>query len=154
MELNEIMKNTADAIREKTGKSDLIAPVDFAEEIKGISVGGGESASTIEYLDVSGLDKDLARTLAAFSIMMRFQHELQNGTRLLYAANTSLAIMGGDLSDIDIYSIAIDWDMVIIVPSGIGKPIVTMREYITYMDMMEVYNSLPRITKEQFYAIE
>lgn len=43
--LNEVMKNTADAIREKTGKSDLIAPVNFAEEIKGISVGGGDAPS-------------------------------------------------------------------------------------------------------------
>jgi hypothetical protein len=41
MTLNEVMKDTADAIREKTGKSELIAPVDFASEIKGISVGGG-----------------------------------------------------------------------------------------------------------------
>lgn len=39
--LNEVMKDTADAIREKTGKSELIAPVDFAEEIKGITAGGG-----------------------------------------------------------------------------------------------------------------
>lgn len=41
MTLNEVMKETADAIREKTGKSELIAPVDFAEEIKSISAGGG-----------------------------------------------------------------------------------------------------------------
>lgn len=54
MILNEVMKETADAIREKTGKSELIKPIDFAEEIKGITAGGGESASTIEYLDVSG----------------------------------------------------------------------------------------------------
>ena len=47
MTLNEVMKETADAIREKTGKSELIAPVDFAEEIKGISAGGGEV--TAEY---------------------------------------------------------------------------------------------------------
>lgn len=42
MTLNEVMKDTADAIREKTGKSELIAPVDFASEIKGISAGGAE----------------------------------------------------------------------------------------------------------------
>ena len=46
--LNEVMKETADAIREKTGKSELIKPIDFASEIKGITAGGsGESASTI-----------------------------------------------------------------------------------------------------------
>lgn len=42
MTLNEVMKDTADAIREKTGKSELIKPVDFAEEIKGITAGGGD----------------------------------------------------------------------------------------------------------------
>jgi surface protein len=33
------MKNTADAIREKKGTTDLIAPVNFAEEINGITTG-------------------------------------------------------------------------------------------------------------------
>lgn len=41
MILNETVAAIADAIREKTGKSELIKPVDFAEEIKGISAGGG-----------------------------------------------------------------------------------------------------------------
>ena len=45
MILNETMNEIADAIREKTGKSELIKPVDFAEEIRGIS-GGGESNFT------------------------------------------------------------------------------------------------------------
>ena len=41
MTLNETVAAIADAIREKTGKSELIAPVNFAEEIKGITTGGG-----------------------------------------------------------------------------------------------------------------
>jgi hypothetical protein len=44
--LNEVMKHTADAIREKTGKSELIAPVDFASEIKGITSGGGDGGGS------------------------------------------------------------------------------------------------------------
>ena len=44
--LNDVMKETADAIREKTGKSELIAPVNFAEEIKSISVGGSAEGVT------------------------------------------------------------------------------------------------------------
>ena len=53
MILNQTMNETADAIREKTGKSELIKPVDFATEIKGISVGGGESGGNkVVYLNV------------------------------------------------------------------------------------------------------
>ena len=46
MILNETVAAIADAIREKTGKSELIKPIDFAEEIKGITAGGGESGGT------------------------------------------------------------------------------------------------------------
>ena len=57
MILNETVAAIADAIREKTGKSELIKPVDFATEIKGITAGGGESGgSNVEYIDVSGID--------------------------------------------------------------------------------------------------
>ena len=55
MILNETVAAIADAIREKTGKSELIKPVDFAEEIKGISVGGsGESGGNYIYYDQKG----------------------------------------------------------------------------------------------------
>lgn len=54
MILNETMNEIADAIREKTGKSEKIAPINFAEEIKSISAGGGESGGGDEwqYYDV------------------------------------------------------------------------------------------------------
>ena len=49
MILNETVAAIADAIREKTGKSELIKPVNFGEEIKGISAGGsGESGHIIK----------------------------------------------------------------------------------------------------------
>lgn len=48
MTLNEVMKETADAIREKKGTSELIKPVDFATEIKGITSGGGGDAPSGE----------------------------------------------------------------------------------------------------------
>ena len=43
MTLNEVMTQIADAIREKKGTTEKIAPINFAEEIKSISAGGGES---------------------------------------------------------------------------------------------------------------
>lgn len=56
MILNETMNEIADAIREKTGTTDKIAPINFAEEIKGITSGGGESSKRyyrIEMKDVT-----------------------------------------------------------------------------------------------------
>lgn len=83
--LNEVMKNTADAIREKTGKSELIAPVDFASEIKGITAGGGDAPSGgelyMKYYDVdaiassAGVEKevvisDLSQALGSFAFIL------------------------------------------------------------------------------------
>lgn len=45
--LKKYVTDIANAIREKTGKSDPIAPINFAEEIKSISAGGGESGGHI-----------------------------------------------------------------------------------------------------------
>lgn len=50
MILNETVAAIADAIREKTGKSELIKPVDFATEIKGITAGGSGERSWKYYL--------------------------------------------------------------------------------------------------------
>lgn len=57
MTLNEVMKAIADAIREKTGKSELIKPVDFAEEIRGITAGGGTSEEERIYISHTELIK-------------------------------------------------------------------------------------------------
>ena len=68
MILNETVAAIADAIREKTGKSELIKPVDFAEEIKGITAGGGESGGGLSYfaIDTSIEGSDVAFTHGSF----------------------------------------------------------------------------------------
>lgn len=58
MILNEVMKETADAIREKTGKSEKIAPINFAEEIKSISAGGGGSGESGEKAGMTYVSKE------------------------------------------------------------------------------------------------
>lgn len=55
MILNETVAAIADAIREKTGKSELIKPVDFAEEIKGITTGGASGDDGWEYYKFDGV---------------------------------------------------------------------------------------------------
>lgn len=67
MILNETVAAIADAIREKTGKSELIKPVDFASEIKGITAGGGDAPSggiklvCLDLSAVGGLSVAMAR---------------------------------------------------------------------------------------------
>lgn len=39
--LNEHLKSVADAIRSKEGSSELISPMDFAQRIEALQVGGG-----------------------------------------------------------------------------------------------------------------
>ena len=72
MTLNETMNEIADAIREKTGKSELIKPVDFATEIKGISAGGsGESPWKYYLLDWYNLDQEEGYTRERVLIMLQ-----------------------------------------------------------------------------------
>ena len=71
MILNETMNEIADAIREKTGKSEKIAPINFAEEIKSISAGGGESVIheyyKVEFPD-SAIGDNVIRAILTFPI--------------------------------------------------------------------------------------
>ena len=63
MILNETVAAIAEAIREKTGKSELIKPVDFAEEIKGITSGGsGESPWKYYLLDWGNISQEAGYT--------------------------------------------------------------------------------------------
>ena len=69
--LTDLLKDIADAIREKKGTTDKIAPINFAEEIKGITAGGGGNAPSAKpkwtgHADAEGLkaigwtDEDIA----------------------------------------------------------------------------------------------
>lgn len=70
MILNETVVKIADAIREKKGTTDPIAPINFAEEIKGITAGGGsgESGGGLSYfaIDTSILGADAAFMYGSF----------------------------------------------------------------------------------------
>lgn len=70
MILNETVAAIAEAIREKTGKSELIKPVDFAEEIKGITSGGGESNFTYYRYDRDNAIAIWGDNSTEFSLML------------------------------------------------------------------------------------
>ena len=145
MTLNEVMKETADAIREKTGKSELIKPIDFAEEIKGITAGGsGESASTIEYLDVSGLEDGEKSPLIVFACLL-CKSEAEG------VITTPLSMLpSGDQLDLTevsgISAIMVDFSLEIYV----YEQKMTIQEFLG----KELLDSIPRLTKEQFYSLE
>ena len=159
MILNEVMKETADAIREKTGKSELIKPVDFATEIKGITAGGsGESGgSHVEYLDLRGFEApgvNFTYILVAFSDFVKSKTESQTvvGVNL----DTIQMLMGGrDHKDTTCVAVAVDFSRRVIAEMD-GEVEVDM----SIFDMLgmvgitpELINAIPRITKEQFYDL-
>jgi hypothetical protein len=84
--LNEVMKDTADAIREKTGKSDLIAPVDFASEIKGITAGGGDApsgGSNWKYWDFTGYKDDIFAFIESIPTLAHNVRVIINGAEMI-----------------------------------------------------------------------
>lgn len=137
MELEEVMKDTADAIREKTGKSEKIAPVNFAEEIKSISAGGG---SDMEYLDLSGLnEEDLI--LGQLSSLLKIKNNGKIGV-----GQTTLLL--SDFDEVLAAAFATELRM------WIGDSMVTsIKDLLPLMGLSIDYDAIPRITKEQFYDL-
>ena len=146
MILNEVMKDTADAIREKTGKSELIAPINFAEEIKSISAGGGESASTIEYFALTdGWFKDLGPMVAYCSSLVKAPTS-QAG---MVIAPTTFAKILNNNEAVDPVAVAVDMSLMI----SAGGQQVTIKDVILGDGTTEEGLAKYRITKEQFYDL-
>ena len=145
MTLNEVMKNTADAIREKTGKSELIKPVDFAEEIKGITAGGGESASTIEYLDVSGFPAEIAESVfLMFSILAKYNTDG-------YGTIIATPFLTKNINiEKQFKAVMIDFTIQIVEMGEIG----TIKNALIAQGLTQAdLDAIPRLTKEQFYDL-
>jgi hypothetical protein len=149
------MKETADAIREKTGKSELIKPIDFAEEIKGITAGGGDGESgDWEYYDCNIEDfKGVPLYLYPNPLIKTAQ--VTDGVLSLIRIGSY--IFSHNSADGDRYiAIAIDYSQRYVVDNDIK----TLREWVTLRPNSEMaqivapLQSLPRITKEEFYSLE
>ncbi|MBO7307930.1 MAG: hypothetical protein J6U59_07875 [Alistipes sp.] len=143
MTLNETMNEIADAIREKKGTTEKIAPINFAEEIKSISAGGGESASTIEYLDVSGIDETSAINLGSMSVFIKYKF---NNDKTTYIAPPSL-FGSSQAQDKRVVAITIALSEKIIYSNQEG----TLGEFLSMMGID--VDIIPRLTKEQFYDL-
>lgn len=158
--LNEVLKETADAIREKKGTTELIAPVNFAEEIKGITAGGGESGGSgesegdWEYYDCSGSTEDMLLYASYLSAIGK-KAEVRDG--VVSKIQIGCPLFAFVSSDYDKYiAIAVDFSQPCIDANGTR----TLREQIALLpnsplaQVVGMLQSFPRLTKEQFYALE
>lgn len=148
MTLNEVMKETADAIREKTGKSELIKPVDFAEEIKGITAGGGSGESggnTYEYIELTRpedwqgddfIGAVVTPLLYTCALLVKLETYGSMVVTTPYLSGMQQAI-----------PIAIAYDPNMLVQGETG--------FIKVSEAFQIYGlpELPRLTKEQFYDL-
>lgn len=150
--LNEIMKDTADAIREKTGKSELIAPVDFASEIKSISAGGGDAPSGGNTSNWRYFDYSAVTAAEAKSVLMGLSHLIAmpiGGQVNIFPSTigSSSAMTKG----------AICWDVLVVGPFNENEEI-TQMTYGEFVEFMTTANgidfaSIPEITEEEFYNL-
>lgn len=156
------MKETAEAIREKTGKSELIKPIDFATEIKGISAGGsGESGgSNVEYLDLSG-DSPLRDGLISFCYLIKtdgFNVEHPDGGStsarrgIVPASNLVPTVIGMTYVEYSIIvasikAVAIDFNTEIVMRDAI----MPIKDIFTGAE--ELLDAIPRLTEAEFYDL-
>lgn len=133
--LNEVMIQTADAIREKTGKSELIAPVDFASEIKGISVGGGSGESGGEKYYIFS---ESAMDALQFAHLIKFPHNAEVYKLPLYVAVSIF----GEVIAASIEAFSLNPDEIVSTDEGLKS----VKELVQL-------SSYTEITKEQFYDL-
>lgn len=153
MTLNDVMKETADAIREKKGTTALIKPVDFATEIKGITSGGSGESRDWEYYDCSSSTEDVSLYAAYLSAIVK-KADVRDG--VISKVQIGCVFFAFASSDYDKYiAIAVDFSQPCIDANGTR----TLREQIALYPNSELaqivgmLQSFPRITKEQFYDI-
>ena len=150
MILKETVAAIADAIREKTGKSELIKPVDFAEEIKGISVGGsGESASNMEYFQYG------VGNVAALSMYAQYiKFTAMDGMIKSIAPYSPQAAALISQFEGEILAFGLDFNERIKLKSNVEENDISILESLAQNGVTkEDIDAIPRITKEQFYDL-
>lgn len=149
MILNETVAAIADAIREKTGKSELIKPIDFAEEIKGITSGGsgGENGGgNYIYYKHRDMASGLTSDLWEWSQLVKISLEGKTIICPPYYASMGFRNSPEDIKLEDyIEEVCIDFGLKLKLP---GEGVLTIEELIgTDKNLLEY------ITKEQFYDL-
>lgn len=130
-----------------TSSSEVISCVVNFNEGGGSGTGGGE-ASTVEYLDVRNVSPEILGLVVQMANTVKVDSEMFGGVGIIPTA--FLIAVGGTEIIGEVKYVAID-------PNGVmsaGGETVT---YLTYIESTagsaEVYTSIPRITKEEFYTV-
>lgn len=109
-----------------------------------LDVVGGTEASSMEYLDVSGLSEMYRKVYLEFSFYAK-----------VVDMNDNIAIALGTMSDLrnlpasNIIALGIDPNATIINSSLTT----TALGYMEMAGLLDDYNAIPRLTKEEFYTI-
>lgn len=122
------------------------------------SESGGET-STVEYLDVRGVDANVVRLFSSFATSFRCEGDVTQGffdtKKVILNAATILdfgqtAFLEISKSDIKYVCIAISEKMYVYPDMGF----ITIEDILTSNGYENGLDSIPRITKEEFYNID
>lgn len=157
MILNETVAAIADAIREKTGKSELIKPVDFASEIKGITAGGsGESGDEWVYYDLRNQESKGIFAVIAQYLPHSVAAILENADPKLFWGTQYMDYNQNNPSNVGLSNI-LGFGYLVSHKLKVGDNEITGREFITLLTQQtgsaDILESTPKITKEEFYAL-
>lgn len=111
---------------------------------------GGESASTIEYLDVSGLNNDNKSVLIMYALQLKLTGEsVVLGTQIISHGMYSRTPMPSVVT-------AISMDVTMPMTKYVSDSQSDKQELTTLEEMgISVFtDNLPRLTKEQFYSLD
>ena len=144
--VSSLCEGIAESIRRKEGSTEKINPQDFVQRIDNLQVGGGTSESNIEYLDVSGLED--VKDIAMLSQFMRTKSKIGNPMIGVMPSAYPFAI--GMTSNVDILAVAIDLSAETFSQGQFDK--MPLADFLAMMGID--LDSIPRITKEQFYSLE
>lgn len=156
----DLCLSVADAIREKKGTSELINPQDFAKEIASIEGGGsGEGGgSTIEYLDLRNVTTliggqiPLKALVASLAYTVKIKNPNNGLITLLGAPALYSSFSSSVIPTLDFYEVEVNFKG--IYGGNINDGIKTYHDTISQMGVtQEQLDSIPRITKEQFYDL-
>lgn len=141
--LKSYVTDIANAIRAKEGSTEKINPQDFVQRIENLQVGGGASESSIEYLDVSGIEESNKTVLCGFGYLGKTSEGILPIPIML---TEGLGSIPDKLSPVKSISIDFSTDLF----NGF-----TIKTFLYQVGIAaETLDSIPRLTKEQFYTLE